>query len=110
MTGAQGISYNISYQLNGTGLGERNQSSSTAGLSSNLTSLSSGTCYTITVKTMGPQNLESTSVYTSECTCEYTCDNRTVDCALGDVLTVKMFQKYSETFLIILHALTHFIS
>ncbi|XP_045562202.1 receptor-type tyrosine-protein phosphatase eta isoform X3 [Salmo salar] len=68
MTGAQGISYNISYQLNGTGLGERNQSSSTAGLSSNLTSLSSGTCYTITVKTMGPQNLESTSVYTSECT------------------------------------------
>ncbi|XP_029607466.1 titin isoform X6 [Salmo trutta] len=68
MTGAQGISYNISYLLNGTGLGERNQSSSTAGLSSNLTSLSSGTCYTITVKTMGPQNLESTSVYTSECT------------------------------------------
>uniref|UniRef100_A0A4W5NNG1 Fibronectin type-III domain-containing protein n=1 Tax=Hucho hucho TaxID=62062 RepID=A0A4W5NNG1_9TELE len=68
MTGAQGISYNISYQLNGTGLGERNQSSVTSGLSSNLTSLSSGTCYTITVKTMGPQNLESTSVYTLECT------------------------------------------
>ncbi|XP_071005104.1 receptor-type tyrosine-protein phosphatase eta-like [Oncorhynchus clarkii lewisi] len=68
MIGAQGISYNISYQLNGTGLGERNQSSSTASLSSNLTSLSSGTCYTITVKTMGPQNLESTSVYASECT------------------------------------------
>ncbi|XP_071261196.1 receptor-type tyrosine-protein phosphatase eta-like [Salvelinus alpinus] len=68
MTGAQGISYNISYQLNGTGLVERNQSSSTADLSSNLTSLSSGTCYTITVKTIGPQNLESTSVYTSECT------------------------------------------
>ncbi|XP_055778236.1 receptor-type tyrosine-protein phosphatase beta-like isoform X4 [Salvelinus fontinalis] len=68
MTGAQDISYNISYQLNGTGLVERNQSSSTTGLSSNLTSLSSGTCYTITVKTIGPQNLESTSVYTSECT------------------------------------------
>ncbi|XP_042150857.1 receptor-type tyrosine-protein phosphatase eta isoform X1 [Oncorhynchus tshawytscha] len=68
MIGAQGISYNISYQLNGTGLGERNQSSSTTSLSSNLTSLSSGTCYTITVKTMGPQNLESTSVYASECT------------------------------------------
>nr|XP_046208371.1 receptor-type tyrosine-protein phosphatase eta-like isoform X3 [Oncorhynchus gorbuscha] len=68
MIGAQGISYNISYQLNGTGLGERNQSSSTTSLSSNLTSLSSGTCYTITVKTMGPQNLESTGVYASECT------------------------------------------
>ncbi|XP_031688971.1 receptor-type tyrosine-protein phosphatase beta isoform X5 [Oncorhynchus kisutch] len=68
MIGAQGISYNISYQLNGTGLGERNLSSSTTSLSSNLTSLSSGTCYTITVKTMGPQNLESTSVYASECT------------------------------------------
>ncbi|XP_052336639.1 receptor-type tyrosine-protein phosphatase eta-like isoform X50 [Oncorhynchus keta] len=68
MIGAQGISYNISYQLNGTGLGERNQSSSTTSLSSNLTSLSSGTCYTITVKTMGPQNLESTGVYALECT------------------------------------------
>ncbi|XP_064859069.1 receptor-type tyrosine-protein phosphatase eta-like isoform X2 [Oncorhynchus nerka] len=68
MIGVQGISYNISYQLNGTGLGERNQSPSTTSLSSNLTSLSSGTCYTITVKTMGPQNLESTSVYASECT------------------------------------------
>ncbi|CAB1331624.1 unnamed protein product, partial [Coregonus sp. 'balchen'] len=62
MTGAPNISYNISYQPNGTGLGERNQSSSTHDLSSNVTSLFSGALYTITVKTVGPQDLESASV------------------------------------------------
>uniref|UniRef100_A0A8C7J8E2 protein-tyrosine-phosphatase n=1 Tax=Oncorhynchus kisutch TaxID=8019 RepID=A0A8C7J8E2_ONCKI len=61
MTGVPGISYNISYYSTGTGA----SSQSTASLRYNLLSLSSGTFYTITVITVGPQDLGSAPVNTS---------------------------------------------
>ncbi|XP_029614036.1 receptor-type tyrosine-protein phosphatase eta-like [Salmo trutta] len=61
MTGAPDISYNISYLSTGTGA----SSQSTSSLRHNLLSLSSGTFYTITVITVGPQNLGSAPVNTS---------------------------------------------
>ncbi|XP_029524358.1 receptor-type tyrosine-protein phosphatase eta-like isoform X3 [Oncorhynchus nerka] len=61
MTGVAGISYNISYYSTGTGA----NSQSTASLGYNLLSLSSGTFYTITVITVGAQDLRSTPVNTS---------------------------------------------
>ncbi|XP_045061143.1 receptor-type tyrosine-protein phosphatase eta-like [Coregonus clupeaformis] len=63
MTGAPAISYNISYQSTGTGI--RASTQSTSNLSLNLCSLSSGTFYTITVITVGPQDLGSAPVNTS---------------------------------------------
>lgn len=70
MTGAPDISYNISYLSTGTGA----SSQSTSSLRHNLLSLSSGTFYTITVITVGPQNLGSAPVNTSGYTCTYTCE------------------------------------
>ncbi|KAM9570347.1 receptor-type tyrosine-protein phosphatase eta isoform 4-T4 [Salvelinus alpinus] len=61
MTGAPGISYNISYHSTGTGASGQ----STSSLRHNLLSLSSGTLYTITVITVGPQDLGSAPVNTS---------------------------------------------
>ncbi|XP_064786415.1 receptor-type tyrosine-protein phosphatase eta isoform X2 [Oncorhynchus masou masou] len=61
MTGGPGISYNISYYSTGTGA----SSQSTTSLRYNLLSLSSGTFYTITVITVGPQDLGSAPVNTS---------------------------------------------
>ncbi|XP_035646574.1 receptor-type tyrosine-protein phosphatase eta isoform X2 [Oncorhynchus keta] len=61
MTGVPGISYDISYYSTGTGA----SSQSTASLGYNLLSLSSGTFYTITVITVGAQDLGSTPVNTS---------------------------------------------
>ncbi|KAL0968000.1 hypothetical protein UPYG_G00260820 [Umbra pygmaea] len=68
MTNASSISYNISYQP--IGIGASNSFSTTA-LSYNQTSLSSGTLYTITVNTVGPQNLGSSPVNTSGYTLPY---------------------------------------
>ncbi|KAJ7997630.1 hypothetical protein DPEC_G00214120 [Dallia pectoralis] len=63
MTNAPDISYNVSYWAMVTGAS--NLSSNTSGLSYNLTSLLSGTNYSITVNTVGPQGLGSTAVSTS---------------------------------------------
>ncbi|KAM4618292.1 receptor-type tyrosine-protein phosphatase eta-like [Polymixia lowei] len=61
MESAPGISYNISYQSEG---GQVQHQPSTAN-STVLSSLSSGTSYTVTVETVGPQNLRSEVVHKS---------------------------------------------
>lgn len=67
MEGAPDISYNITYQEKG---GEV-QTTNTKVNEMKLSGLSSGTSYDITVKTVGPQNLQSTTVNISTFTCKY---------------------------------------
>ncbi|XP_047452281.1 receptor-type tyrosine-protein phosphatase eta isoform X25 [Mugil cephalus] len=64
MEGAPDISYYITYQREG---GE-NKSQNSSGMNTELSELSSGTSYNISVCTVGPQNLKSTAVHVSNFT------------------------------------------
>eukprot|EP00063_Salmo_salar_P005253 XP_013980088.1 PREDICTED: receptor-type tyrosine-protein phosphatase eta-like isoform X1 [Salmo salar] len=88
MTGAPDISYNISYLSTGTGA----SSQSTSSLRHNLLSLSSGTFYTITVITVGPQNLGSAPVNTSG----YTLPNPVVSLTVSPLSTSSVKLQWTD--------------
>lgn len=67
MDGAPNIHYHITYQPMAGSVLVTNSTSNNAELSM----LSSGTSYNVTVQTVGPQNQMSSAVHNSSFTCEY---------------------------------------
>lgn len=67
MDGAPDIIYNITYQPTSGSAQNTNSTSN----NTELTMLSSGTSYNVTVSTIGPQNQMSSIVHNSSYTCEY---------------------------------------
>ncbi|XP_044047807.1 receptor-type tyrosine-protein phosphatase eta-like isoform X3 [Siniperca chuatsi] len=74
MAGAPNISYHITYQP----MGGKVQNKTSSVNNTELSSLSSGTSYNITVETVGPQNLRSVAVHNSTFTLPNAVTNLTV--------------------------------
>ncbi|XP_071395777.1 receptor-type tyrosine-protein phosphatase eta-like [Centroberyx affinis] len=88
MEGALDISYHITYQREGGGV----QNKSSIVNNTELSSLSSGTSYNVTVETVGPQNLRSTVIHNST----YTLPNPVLNVTASPESTTSVKVEWSD--------------
>ncbi|XP_028263428.1 tenascin-X isoform X3 [Parambassis ranga] len=88
MKDAPNITYSITYQSSGAVI----QSKVSTENSTELSQFQSGTCYNITVQTVGPQNLNSTAVYSST----YTLPNPVVKLVARPYSTTSVKVEWSD--------------